>query len=288
MRCGKRQRRRSCNDPTQAALRVALRSPDLEVRRRAATVLDHHALRELRAAVKQGKVERVIDLLSHWSAGKHEQEAWEAVRDLTFTLLDLHEKQGGTAIRLKMNRWESPPFVVTAKRITEAAKFQRTLGTSPEFFLRAGDVKIGYSRLSPREANNDTLEPEDRLVIVSAGGVVLSAIGFGHVVFAGGNVKVSGQPFIDMLIVSGGDVTFAKEGTLASALVIARGKVTCPNWMGNCRIISGKSVDYYPPRTSDCIIKENEPNPLVQDPGTIRTSRKRKRRPFRRLRFRLV
>jgi hypothetical protein len=251
----------------EAALRVALRSPDLEVRRRAATVLHHHALRELHAAVKQGKVERVIDLLTHWSAGKHEQEAWEAVRDLTFTLIDLHEKDGGKAIPLKMYRWESPPIVVSAKRITEGAKIQRTPGTSPELFLRAGEVDVDYSRHIGTPPSNETIHQLDRLVVVSAGGVVLSAEDVGQVVFAGGNVTVSGS-HVHMVLVSGGDVTFTKEGILAGSLVIARGKVTCPSRMSHCRIISGRSVDYDPERTFYATIKENEPNPL----GFIRWS----------------
>src|SRR5476651_280058 len=67
------------------ALRDALRSADPELRKRAAEILEHfepRPFREIDAAVKEGRVDRFIELLAAWPAGKHEEGAWTAFCDL--------------------------------------------------------------------------------------------------------------------------------------------------------------------------------------------------------------
>jgi hypothetical protein len=131
-------------------LRDLLRSADLEVARRAAFILGHFdglPLRELNSTVKEGRVDRAIQLLASWPKGKDDDEVYSAVRQLARTLIELHRKQGGGA--LQQLRWLdiTAHDLVNEQRITEntrAPKNPRAL--EKLLFLRAEEVDLDYSR----------------------------------------------------------------------------------------------------------------------------------------------
>jgi hypothetical protein len=249
------------------ALRDALRSPDAETRKRAAEILDYFPVRELKIAVKEGRVERAIELITGWPAGKHEEDSWDAVRELTKIIMERHEKKGGEKFKVAVDRWKnSTPPVVTAKRITNAtkAKFDHC------YFLRAGELDLDRRQIKPGQLNNPF--GEGYHFIVAAGSVrMLGAGGMGsQLIFAGGGIELGGGPDVhSSIFVSGGDITLNCE--MANCVVIARGKVTHAGLCEANRIISGRSVT----RTSTDpknLIVENEANPL----GFIRWSETKK------------
>ena len=237
------------------AVRDALRSADSEIRNRAGEILDYYdrrPVRDLDAAVKEGRVHSVIEMLAGWPTGKYDQEAWYALHDFATTLTALHKKQGGEKIKLLMAR-DQPVLVLSAKRITEATVGQHERA----YFLLAGEVDLDDRRRKPGEAAKNAFA--HNAVIVAAGSVRILP-GHRHIIVADGSVVLqdSGGPITDTLIVSCGDVTL--HCGVANSLIIARGKVISTGELAGNRIISGKSVT----RTSksENIITENEPNPL--------------------------
>jgi predicted RNA-binding protein len=237
-----------------------LRSSDQEVAKRAAEILDYYdrrPMRELDAALKEGRVENVIELLRHWPNGKYEENAWHTACDLARILVKLHEEQGGQKIKDVGELYASrSPLVLNEKRVTEntKTKFDRY------YFVRAEEVDHDRRRLKRGDIKN---ELQDRMLLVATGNVRIFTVGGGtrHVIFARGSVELIDRDggVSHILIVSGGDVVL--NGALWNSIVIARGKVTCTDILGDSRIISGKSVSTVQ-RAQNCIITENESNPL--------------------------
>jgi hypothetical protein len=218
---------------------------------------------EVQAAANQGQVGRFIERMAAWPAGKDDDWTWHRTRALAQTLTDLHDKKGGERIELWDELWESRmPPVFCAKRITETTKCE----DDRLHFLRAGEVDLNPERQKKGEKPQNAFDHSP--AIVATGAVRMSAWR-SHVIFAGGPVELrdGGLGVADTVIVCGSDVTLTCD--LANSLIIARGNVTCLDVeIKNCRIISGKSVVYTKKNATNCIITENEPNPL----GYIRWS----------------
>jgi hypothetical protein len=254
-------------DPKSAPLlREALRSPNLEIVRRAATILEYHErrpVRELESAVKEGRIEAVIGLLAEWPSGKHEPEAWDAVRDLTRTVAKLHQKQGGKDLDIAWLDKGVEVVVVSEPAVEEVRNNMRGKDGIPYFFVRTRSVELAPIS-KPR--SDSGYNPGG--VFVASQSVKIRPLPSAQLaILAGGSVEIGGFPF-GCVVISGGDVSISTESLLHS-LVIARGKVTCGDVrMGYSRIISGKSVTYNKKMAGNCIITENEPNPL----GFIRWS----------------
>jgi hypothetical protein len=242
------------------ALREAMRSGDLEMRRRAGEVVRYLDRRELKAAVKEGRVERVIEILAAWQNGEHEDEAWDATRSLVKTLVDLHKKKGGGDIKGAVEKSANVvPRVLFAQRVTEATEAEE--GTGIFWFVRGSEVDIDILR--PRTGPRNSLW-RDRSIMVGARTVRMFA-GGSNILFAGGDVEINGEGIGSSVIVSGGDVTLNCES--CCLLVIGRGKVTINQRLRVGRIIAGKSISFEVD-PENCTISENALNPL----GFIRWS----------------
>src|ERR1043165_6790868 len=185
------------------ALREALRSSDLETRCRAAELLDHFdrlPIRLLKAAVKEGRVDRAIELLSAWPAGKYEPDAWALTHGLVKKLVDLDQEQGRETITEDRDRVkDAPPTpqpprpqkieflghdwggftpdLLNVDRITESTNVK--IGRC--YFVRAGEVDLDTRRV--RQLHN-TL---DMGAFIVAARTVRLAGGCSHVVLAGGS-----------------------------------------------------------------------------------------------------
>jgi hypothetical protein len=86
-----------------AALRAATLSSDREVVRRATEVLayfDREPVRKLEKTIKEGYVDRAIDIISRWPENKYNGELISSVYGLSLHLRDLHHKKG-----LPLNLW---------------------------------------------------------------------------------------------------------------------------------------------------------------------------------------
>ena len=239
----------------EQALREAMRSGDVETRRRAADILDYfdrRSVRDLQAAIQDGRVDYAIELLARWPAEKHEEEAWDAIGDLTRRLVSLHEKKSTAKVTLRAISKGEMPLVVSAKHITETTKSKDTIG----YFLRADQIEIDFSRGKAGEWR--TLFPG--AVMVCAGPVrTLCEPAATPIIFARGPIELAGVCG-NTLIVSGADVVL--KGDLGGSLVIARGKVTCTGNARNSGIISGSSIVLNKKNTRNCLLFENDANPL--------------------------
>jgi hypothetical protein len=247
------------------ALRAAMRGADLETRRRAEEILEYYdrrVVRDLKAAGKEGRVDRFIELLAAWPTGKYEADAGYALQDLAKKLADLHAKQGGVPLALPILADQSFPAVI-ADRLTEdsALKLNRNVDPSYKYYLRAGEVDYDLMRRgkAPRTVT-DLLVLQNAAIVAARSVRLIRACERCVVIFAGGSVELNdlGDNY---LVVSGGDVTLNRPVGLS--LIIARGKVTAPGCQGN-HIIAGKSVTFTTERTPEIknLIRENDPNPL--------------------------
>ncbi|MBI1830720.1 MAG: hypothetical protein HYR84_04630 [Planctomycetes bacterium] len=248
-----------CARPEAAvALREALKSPDSEVRKRAQQILDYfdrEPVRRLDAAIKEGRIDRVISSFTTWPLGNFEEDGWSALRDLVKGMDDLHARKGGRRLHLVGRLGDLLPPVVTGKRITESTKApfdQRS------YFVRAGEIDIDGRRRSGDEL---PIRYEDSLAIIASGAVRIRG-GNLRVILAGGNVELDGTDITQCLIISGGDILL-KTQDFAGAIVIARRnvKVASECRFSHSRMIAGKAVAHSSKAVTN-IITENEPNPL--------------------------
>jgi hypothetical protein len=250
----------------EAALRKLLDSPDSETRKRVAEILDYYdrrPIREINTAIDEGRVLRVTEMLARWPKGKHDEDAWLAFTRLAHRLTDLHEKQGGAKVDLTRLLKVPAPQVISAKRVTASTRAE--IGPLP--FVRAGDINMDDERPEPGKSPNAF----SHFTVVAAAGRVQNVVAGPYVIFAGGDVNCLGSG--NLLIVSGGDVTICD--LTAPSLIIARGNVKSQGVLAKARVITGKSVFLDKKKTADCIITENEPNPL----GYIRWSDEPKAKP---------
>lgn len=239
------------------ALREALRSPDAEIARRAEQILDHldrAPLRELDAAIKEGRIERVIDLATQLPEGKYEYEIMRSVIGLA-RRIDAASKKSPKGEKDKadfISLLEIERIPMKVKTLSESTKAVN----NRLYFVRAEKVDIDYERILPAKQGNRFAFGGS--VVVSAGTACLTESP-PVVILAGGDIEtwIHGNS----LIVSAGNVK-VKRGAIKS-LIIAKGSVEVESAFES-RIISGKSVNCKESRAS--AITENDPNPL----GVIR------------------
>jgi hypothetical protein len=244
------------NRPEAApALRSVLQSPDPEIRRRAADILAFYVVTELTTAVKDGHIERVIEIVTGWPTQEHEIESWHAVRDLAQALVDRHQRKEGERIKLVPNLvGKSMPLMITAKRITENTK----AAADCSFFVRAGDLDWDVQR-APIGGLQNTIG-DGTNTIVAAGSVRIRRGGPGaRVIFAAGNLDVQADQIVNSVIISCCDVTL--DSDLGGSLVIARGKISLTGACEGNRLIAGKSVTLRSQNRKNIIV-ENDSNPL--------------------------
>ena len=238
------------------ALRDALKSADTELRTRAAEILDYFdrlPVRELDSAVKDGNILLFVNLQTSSPSGKYQAESWFAASDLARKLIDLHETKGGKKIQLRILEKQIPQ-ILNEKRVTESTKAQ----FERYHFVRASEVDLDRRRRKAGEPLHNLLE--DNAFFVASRSVRILT-NKSQIIFAGGSVEITdgGAGIQDSIIVCGGDLTL--DCALARSLIIARGKIISNGFLGESRLISGKSLSTSRPPQS-CLISENDANPL--------------------------
>ena len=233
-----------------AALTKALQSEDLEVRSRAGAILKESGKRQkarmlqrLKALASDGAVDQMTELLAQWPAGFEETSCWNEVCKVAESLLMLHQKQLGNSPSKGFRRDSAEgPKVVVGNRVAKVPHIE-----DKDYFLRAGGVDL-----------DGVLEP---IIAVSSGRFSIEFLGHGGAIFANGPVDVGHiLGHRDTVIVSDSDL---KVTLGASALIIARGTVTCDGPCGGCNIISGKKLAVTARgKLFKCLVTEYEPEPL--------------------------
>jgi hypothetical protein len=251
------------------ALRQALKSPDGEVARRAAAILDFFAQQEkkrafarLAALAKNGQVDQAIETLVRHPQWDDEDACWQVLFELAGRLLDLEWKEFA---RVSL-RWTQPGAgghigdfreyrdqlkdrlrVVAVSRLTlDLDKNLRGEG-SLRFVVRAEEIEGG--------------DDFGGSFVTSSGRVGRHRISR-SVLFAGGSVELAGVS--NSLIVCDGDFTAT---SIEDSLIIARGDVRPLIDVKDSRIITGGSVRPLVKRllgepAINSKVKEKETNPL--------------------------
>lgn len=255
------------------ALRESARTADLETTRRITEILAYHEnepVRRLHAAAKDGRVEEFIQILGSWEHGRAEDGAWREFRAFTKKLFDLHQPKVEAADEGTF--LPERPFPYTGARVTEATTVKgldgngRQLILDGRYFLRVGEMDVDHTRpgrenvahlsraiVATQSARFEPFEPQ--------------------AVFVGGALEIlcsHEKGRARGLYVSGGDVVL--HSPAFGCLIIARGKVTCKDFVYGGRIISGKTVslekrreergEERSNRDDATIISENDSNPL--------------------------
>ncbi len=218
------------------ALRAALKSPDPEIARRAAWILEElgrrpgrQALARLTEHAKNGELDQAVELFVWRSQWDDDKACWQVLTDLAADLIERGRKEFGAAVPpshkllpvgdfsryLKVGR---PPFFVGSHAFP--AKVRR--GNGEGFVLRGKDVVVQAGA-------------ESAALIACAGSLQLrSGQLFYSVIYASGPVEMN--YLHNSVLVCDGDL---KLRTISSSLVIVRGDVHCTSsgGVGNSLVI---------------------------------------------------
>jgi hypothetical protein len=253
------------------ALRRALKSPDAEVARRAAAILNHLAAKQkkrafdrLVAAAKNGQVDLAVEILVRQKEWDDEDACWQVLFELAGRLTDLEQKEFGT-ISLQPDKPGGPgrelpirdfrryrenmhPKIVAGSRLSR--RDLREIGPRAAL-LRAEEIDAGNTLLAS--------------FLVSCGPVQVRSVCGQSVIFTGTSVEWEGD-LAYALVVCDGD--FKMRGSFKDSLLIARGDVTCFDFVRNSRIIASGGVHLAREVNAGLIlvrdtkVKEKEAKPL--------------------------
>jgi hypothetical protein len=258
-------RRLMTREDAVPALRKALRSPDQEVARRAAKVLEalHHkedkrVLARLQELGRNGEADQAAELLVRRQNWEDEEAAWQVMTALAGKVVDLSQNEFGANGRVPsvehlpagdFRRWadEMHAEVQTTGRVALDRKKARLAG----FVVRAADISvvdsIGSSLLVAAGSLRAPAATDQSQLIGTS------------VIIAGGSVEV--HHISGCVIVSDGDVT-ARDG-IFECVILARGDVRCPGFVRNSRIVTSGSVHLAQEKNANGMkVKEKEGTPL--------------------------
>jgi hypothetical protein len=205
------------------ALRKAVQSSDVEVRRRAALLLEgwreklvREELRKLLARCKGGEADSFIEQMTTLK-GAVKEETWQAALDLVGVVVKTSGVQGDNF------------------RIPGAELMRHRATTDGD----RGGAMVVHERLI---ADKVTIDAHIvHAAVVCAGPVKTGSHLVGGIVFANGDVKI-GSHVVGGLIICDGDVEI--DSHVVASVILARGKVTVRS------------------AVRESVIKQNEPNPL--------------------------
>lgn len=222
-------------DEAAPALRLALRSPDAEVRRRVRSILEalsrRYADRQLsraRADARAGRAGLLAERLARSEAEPDGPRSWQPVMDLCWGLRDLFPAHfgkvkglGRSYLRLRKEYDLRPAISPKGEVVLRRNKFGK-----PATYVARG---VGVSAMRGAAA----------AIFVSAGGATLS-MGLQSFVVATGPVRCRDGLAEKLVVISEADVDMEVE-IVRDCLVVARGSVTCGS-MRNCVVLAGGDV----------------------------------------------
>ncbi len=241
-------------DEAAPRLREALKSPDPEVARQAALILDELArrragrlLEKAKRLAEAGEIDLLVETLVR-ERGLEEEASLQVVTGLAAKLVELGKPPFTTTDRQRRDERGMGDF----RRYIAAINPQRVAGRAPVIH-EAGQYMVRGEEVTVRANISNSL--------VLSSGSVRTEIIISSVIFAGGDVSV--RALNNAVVVCDGDFTVRE--TAHRCLVVARGSVVClEDMIYDCVVFAGKDVrtpkkSY--PTISRSQVKENEPAP---------------------------
>ena len=210
-------------------LRKMLKSPDLEIRRRAANILDERqrnrverALRRACVLAKEGRADEMVERLVFWREGIKEEKEWRAVAEFAVALVEWEHRTFGNTVFLKSGFWPNVPSAFRGKHL------------SPKDTATPEELARMWTLVPHRLGKEMTLEKSegvrDHNVILASENVRTLSLHVG-VIVAGGSVHMRFSPAHSIIIC---DDDLEVNSGFQNCLVFVRGKVTCRK---DCKII---------------------------------------------------
>ncbi len=249
-----------------AALHKALSSPDAEVRRRAARILEvlkpkraRRALARAYALGKEGRIVETVDRLVYWREWDKDEEGWDTLTRFADKLM------GRTASYLPPSErklWKTPRLPLGDFRRYHEANMPNKKALQPKEIsgrkLVITDVPVILARGEQVIIKRD----RDRMGIVysilAASEDVRIYCAAYSLIIAGGDIKMIG--FRDSILVCDGDVEL-QDPPDNGGLIVARGKVICRNRkLTGCVVRSENYFQFHDGKK--IIIQDGTPDPL--------------------------
>jgi hypothetical protein len=222
------------------ALRRALKSPDLEVRRRMARILEFYLQKRARRGLakaqvlaKEGRVDEMVERLVLWGDWDKNDESGKMIAELAARLVEREQRiYGKTDFRPLQ-----PPDKSPLKHVYVTGK----LSDDPKRLAKFWQTIPGRVRGEDVVANE---YPMMSALVCASGNVSASqnirALDFQFgIILASGNVNLKGCR--QSVIICDGEF---EASSIFDCLIIARGKVTCPSEISRCTILSESTVDF--------------------------------------------
>jgi hypothetical protein len=203
-------------------LRKALESPDLEVRRSVAGILETFAakraqrgLKRVQALAKEGRVDEMVERLVLWRERIQEEEEWRAVAELAAGLVEWQHRTYGNAHFLTQEFSSHVPPVFRGKNFSLKDKI-----TSKELarmwtrsrHILGQEVVLDVKNIS-----------REHLVVLASGNVCTPTLD-GSILLANGSIRIQ-DGLTNSIIFCEEDLEVS--GGIHNSLVIVRGKVAC-------------------------------------------------------------
>ncbi len=222
-------------------LRRVLQSPDLEVRRRVARLLETYVSKRARrgltkaqALAKESRVDEMVERLVLWRECDPTEEEWRAVAELAVKLVEWEYRNFGNTRFLAKGFFPHVPPAFRRKNLSPAdtifpneltemwTRSPHRLG--PEFTFGMREVELAH------------------LVIIASGKVRIACL-YGSIIITDGNIDMQYGPAHSVIIC---DEDLEVSGGFQNCLVIVRGKVIChkDSKVTDCTIFSGGPVAF--------------------------------------------
>jgi hypothetical protein len=236
------------------AVRQATLSPDAEVRRRAAGILEKLEARKVKrllqgttALADAGAVDEMLERMVRWGEADAEDVGCQAALRFVDKLLEReNDKEFRPYVweRMKSPLGNHADYLKTVKPTLLASPL--VLVEKPgTYLIRAGEVRWAAA-------------PKPKSLVFSTGPVRTLGLTFA-VVLAGGPVEAD-ILVGESIIVCDGDCRLGEKMAIGS-VIVAHGDVYCPKTITRCAIIASGSVHFKEKSAAASnIVRENEPN----------------------------
>jgi hypothetical protein len=239
-------------------LRATLKSPDAELRKRAADILAaldrKRAPRELDKALdlaQDGRIDEAVERLVRWQGADDGRKGWDAVYRLASKAAEKVDRDYAADAHLDLKRFprrSSPaPFDILAGKPTEVALPYTELRDNKSHLIRGQAVDL-----------SDVKAPCGLCIFAASRSLRLPIYDAGNsVIVCGGDVDASQMS--NSIVICDGD--FTAHLKLFNCIVIANGKATCPGLTSGA-FISAREVEFPHGGQKRSLVRTGDVHPL--------------------------